>query len=226
MAAEQITLTVKHGKEVITLEVDPNITLLKLRQELHARTNIKPDQQKIMLKGTLKDDDKTLKELQIIDKSKLMLVGSKPDDVLKITEASESATKQPVEETKKEEENIFEQQQHKKIIEKGPPTDAIPAYGGKHEPLPTSGIPGLVNKSGVKIRLTFKTTTDELWIGSTQTTRKIPFASITDIQSHAIPSHPHYHAMVMKIGTSTYPIFWVPAQFLRAIQVAILGWQG
>jgi len=155
-----------------------------------------------------------------------MLVGSKTEDVLKMAEASETATNQPLEDTKKEDENIFEQQQHKKIIEKGPPSDAVAAYGGKHEPLPTSGIPALINKAGIKVRLTFKTAMDQLWIGSAQTTQKVPFSSITDIQTHAIPNHPHYHVMIMKLGNSSYPIYWVPAQYLRAIQVAILGWQG
>jgi len=207
------------------MDVDPNITLSTFRLELHARTNILPPQQIIMFKGTLKEDHKTLSELMIGDKAKIMLVGSKTDEVLKLAEAAETAAKLP-EEPKKEEENIFEQQAHKKIIDKGPPSDATPAYGGKHESLPPSGIPALINKMGTKIRLTFKTGMDQLWIGSAQTTQKIPFASISDIQTHPIPNHPNYHVMIMKLGNSTYPVYWVPSQYLRAIQVAILGWQG
>uniref|UniRef100_A0A6B2LI95 Ubiquitin-like domain-containing protein n=1 Tax=Arcella intermedia TaxID=1963864 RepID=A0A6B2LI95_9EUKA len=205
------------------IEVDSLATLHQFRVILEEKTGIPPQQQKLMFKGTMNQEDKTLKDLQIVNKSKIMLIGTKVEETKKI--APETAALQTNFEDKKEEENVLEQPASKKVIEKGPPANGITPYGGKHEPLPSTGIPGLVNKQGSKIRLTFKP--DQLWIGSPESTQKLPFGSVSDIQTLPIPNHPHYHVVVLKLGgNSQYPIFWVPEQYLRAISVAILGWQG
>eukprot|EP01125_Pyxidicula_operculata_P013007 TRINITY_DN4286_c0_g1_i1.p1 TRINITY_DN4286_c0_g1~~TRINITY_DN4286_c0_g1_i1.p1 ORF type:complete len:230 (+),score=49.40 TRINITY_DN4286_c0_g1_i1:47-736(+) len=227
----QLTLSIKHGKDSFEVQIESTATLNQLRQVLHEKTEVAPGLQKIMsTKGTLKDEDKTLQDLGITDKSKLMLVGSKISDVMKISAATEKAASAPPptdQEKDKQDESInFDELPHKKIVEAGPPADAMPAYGGLNEPLPQNGISGLVNKASVKFRLTFKTATDELWISTQQTTQKIPFASISDIKTFPIPKHENYLAAMLVMGTSKYHIYWIPAQYIRAMKIAVLGYQG
>lgn len=54
----------------------------------------------------------------------------------------------------------------------------------------------MLNKSGGKVRLTFKLEQDQLWIGTKERTDKIPMTSIKDVQSEPIHDHPEYHIMV------------------------------
>ena len=68
--------------------------------------------------------------------------------------------------------NIFELsffhyfQQHKKVLDKyGKPDDVIPGVKNLKEPLPPTPLSGM-NKSGGKVRLTFKLELDQLWIGT------------------------------------------------------------
>ncbi|CAH1794437.1 unnamed protein product, partial [Owenia fusiformis] len=54
-----------------------------------------------------------------------------------------------------------------KVIEKyEKPDDCIPGVKGKKEPLPHVPLSGMINKSGGKVRLTFKLENDQLWIGT------------------------------------------------------------
>ena len=91
MDDETFSLVVKYGKETINLDIPSSATLLKLQQELHAKTDIAPALQKIIFKGALKDDEKSLKDLGLKSGAKLMLVGSKIDEVMKVTTATEKA---------------------------------------------------------------------------------------------------------------------------------------
>ena len=46
------------------------------------------------------------------------------------------------------------------------------------EALPPCPISGMVNKTGGKVRLTFKLELDQVWIGTKERTQKIPLNSI------------------------------------------------
>ena len=62
---------------------------------------------------------------------------------------------------------VFPFQPHRTVLEKhGKPDDAIPAIKGVKEPLPSVPVSGMYNKSGGKVRLTFKLESDQLWIGT------------------------------------------------------------
>ena len=63
-------------------------------------------------------------------------------------------------------ENLSESKDHKKIIEKGKPDDVPQGFKYRKEPLPPTPISGVVNKYGAKVRLTFKTEADQLWIAT------------------------------------------------------------
>lgn len=54
----------------------------------------------------------------------------------------------------------------------------------------------MLNKSGGKVRLTFKLELDQLWIGSKERTEKIPMSTIKSIISEPIDGHEEYHIMV------------------------------
>lgn len=60
----------------------------------------------------------------------------------------------------------------------------------------------MLNKSGGKVRLTFKLEQDQLWIGTKERTDKIPMNSIKSVHSEAIHDHPEYHIMVCTIDYS------------------------
>lgn len=84
--------------------------------------------QKVMIKGLAKDD-RTLKELGVTKGAKIMVVGSKLDDVLAVSTPSQLdlseekaavLTKEP----------FCRQKMHRKVLDKGIPDDAMP--GIKH----------------------------------------------------------------------------------------------
>ena len=58
-------------------------------------------------------------------------------------------------------------QPHKTVLEKhGKPDDALPGVKGGKERLPHQPLSGMYNKSGGRVRLTFKLEQDQLWIGT------------------------------------------------------------
>lgn len=68
----------------------------------------------------------------------------------------------------------------------------------------------MLNKSGGKVRLTFKLEQDQLWIGTKERTDKIPMNSIKGVNSEAIHDHPEYHIVVnyFQIKFDINFVFW------------------
>lgn len=64
------------------------------------------------------------------------------------------------------------------------------------DPLPSHPLSGMLNKTGGKVRLTFKLELDQLWIGTKDRTEKISMNSIKTIVSEPIEGHEEYHIMV------------------------------
>lgn len=67
--------------------------------------------------------------------------------------------------------------------------------------MPEFPLAGMLNKSGGKVRLTFKLEQDQLWIGTKERTDKIPMNSIKGVHSEPIHDHPEYHIMVHILRT-------------------------
>jgi hypothetical protein len=232
MASATITVNVKHGKNSHDFNLSLDDSLARLRDEIYKKTEIAPSQQKLMYKGQLKneDDGKTLKELNFVNNTKLMLIGTKIQEVMQVTTAMEKAQNAPsVEEMKKAEEEkiVFDpnDKEHKKILDQGPPADAMAGILNRHDPIPPGGIKGVSDKvvSG-KLRLTLKSETDELWIQSATSTRQVPFATVSDIKDFPVPGKPEYSVVVLLLGkTSKYYFYWVPSQYVRAFKRTILG---
>ncbi|CAB0015250.1 unnamed protein product, partial [Nesidiocoris tenuis] len=110
--------------------------------------------QKVMYKGGLAKDEKSLKEIGVVTGAKLMLVGSKMDEVMTVLSSTSNL-----------------------------------------EPLPPCPLSGMLNKSGGKVRLTFKLELDQLWIGTKERTDKVAMASIKSIVSEPIEGKEQYHIM-------------------------------
>ncbi|NXG34556.1 UBFD1 protein, partial [Dromaius novaehollandiae] len=186
-----------------------------------------PAMQKVMFKGLL-PEEKTLREIKVTNGAKIMVVGSTINDVLAVNTPKEAAQQEvKAEENKKE--PLCRQKQHRKVLDKGKPDDVMPSVKGVQERLPTVPLSGMYNKSGGKVRLTFKLEQDQLWIGTKERTEKLPMGSIKNVVSEPIEGHEDYHMMAFQLGpteASYYWVYWVPTQYVDAIKDTVLGkWQ-
>ncbi|XP_018352744.1 PREDICTED: ubiquitin domain-containing protein UBFD1 isoform X2 [Trachymyrmex septentrionalis] len=223
-STENIDFTVIYNKQKISVNFALDCTVAELKTYLQKIISVPQAMQKVMFKGLAKDDQ-TLRNLGVTKGAKVMIVGSKLDDVLAVSiptkqdlidEAVSSVSKEP----------LSQQKIHRKVLDKGIPEDVMPGILDSKEPLPEFPLAGMLNKSGGKVRLTFKLEQDQLWIGTKERTDKIPMNSIKGVHSEPIHDHPEYHIMAIQLGTteaSRYWIYWVPAQYISAIKDAILG---
>ncbi|KAM6055048.1 ubiquitin domain-containing protein UBFD1 isoform 1-T1 [Chlamydotis macqueenii] len=226
------------GKELVELKVIWNknkydvkfcldSTGAELKQKIHSLTGLPPAMQKVMFKGLL-PEEKTLREIKVTNGAKIMVVGSTINDVLAVNTPKEAAQQEvKAEENKKE--PLCRQKQHRKVLDKGKPDDVMPSVKGVQEHLPTVPLSGMYNKSGGKVRLTFKLEQDQLWIGTKERTEKLPMGSIKNVVSEPIEGHEDYHMMAFQLGpteASYYWVYWVPTQYVDAIKDTVLGkWQ-
>ncbi|XP_063652928.1 ubiquitin domain-containing protein UBFD1 isoform X4 [Pan troglodytes] len=142
----------------------------ELKQKIHSITGLPPAMQKVMYKG-LVPEDKTLREIKVTSGAKIMVVGSTINDVLAVNTPKDAAQQDAkAEENKKE--PLCRQKQHRKVLDKGKPEDVMPSVKGAQERLPTVPLSGMYNKSGGKVRLTFKLEQDQLWIGTKDSWRE------------------------------------------------------
>ncbi|ELT92155.1 hypothetical protein CAPTEDRAFT_182879 [Capitella teleta] len=212
----------------ISFPLDDKVSELKV--EIEKMTGVPAAMQKVMYKG-LMPDGKTLREKSVTAGCKMMVVGSTVSDVMSVSapdpkqlkeeeKAAEAASKEP----------LSTQKPHKNVLDKhGKPDDILPGIKNKKEPLPQVPVSGMYNKSGGKVRLTFKMESDQLWIGTKERTDKISMGSIKAVVNEPISGHEEYHMLGIQLGpteASRYWVYWVPAQYVDAIKDAILGkWQ-
>ncbi|XP_028354182.1 ubiquitin domain-containing protein UBFD1 isoform X1 [Physeter macrocephalus] len=150
----------------------------ELKQKIHSITGLPPAMQKVMYKG-LVPEDKTLREIKVTSGAKIMVVGSTINDVLAVNTPKDAAQQDAkAEENKKE--PLCRQKQHRKVLDKGKPEDVMPSVKGAQERLPSVPLSGMYNKSGGKVRLTFKLEQDQLWIG----TKEAKDLAILDLHFH------------------------------------------
>jgi hypothetical protein len=154
--AEPLTFRVTHRKDVLRLSMPPTATVTELHLKLEELTGIQPSMQKVMFKGGLKDKTKTLQEVGIKNGVKMMLVGSKQDDVAKLKKAEAAVAKEPTPEAAAAAEKtpVCEEKEHKRVLDKGKPADAeagVACPPGSHAALPEN-LKGLLNGSGAKVR--------------------------------------------------------------------------
>ncbi|XP_034951841.1 ubiquitin domain-containing protein UBFD1-like [Chelonus insularis] len=221
---ENVDFKIVYNKKKIDITFPFDGTVAELKDYLQNIISVPKEMQKVMIKGLAKDHD-TLRSLGVTSGAKVMIVGSKLNDVLALSVPSKQEVQDEAQGASSKE-PLSQQKIHRKVLDKGIPEDAMPGILDTKDPLPDFPLSGMLNKSGGKVRLTFKLEQDQLWIGTKERTDKIPMNSIKGVISEAISEHPEYHVMGIQLGTteaSRYWIYWVPAQYIAAIKEAILG---
>ena len=214
---QMVDLKIIWNKIKYDLTIPIKSTGAQLKERIHSLTGLTSDMQKVMYKGLI-PEEKTLSEIKITNGAKIMVIGSTLNDVL--------AVNTPVKAEENKKEPLCRRKQHKKVLDKGKPEDIMPAVKGTKENLPTAPLSGMFNKSGGKVRLTFKLKQDELWIGSKDRTEKVAWASIDSVVAEPIEGHEEYYMMAFQTGrteASWYWVYWVPAQFVDAIKDTVMG---
>ncbi|KAL7979016.1 hypothetical protein Chor_015040 [Crotalus horridus] len=251
MEKELVELKIIWNKNKYDLKLPLDSTGAELKLKIHSLTGLPPAMQKVMFKGLL-PEEKTLREIKVISGAKIMVVGSTINDVLAVN-TPKDATQQEVKSEEAKKEPLCRQKQHRKVLDKGKPEDVMPSVKGVQERLPTVPLSGMYNKSGGKVRLTFKLEQDQLWIGTkdklggwegriwgnlehqlskrfvsfnVERTEKLPMGSIKNVVSEPIEGHEDYHMMAFQLGpteASYYWVYWVPTQYVDAIKDTVLG---
>jgi len=226
---DKVEFKVIFNKKKYDVAFAEKATIGELKSHLQPLIGIPPAMMKVMIKGLAKDE-MTLNKLGVVKGSKVMVIGSSLNDVLQVSSSPKEVSKAgSSSNSSKEEHGASKMKNHKKILDKGKPDDAMPARKSGKEPLPQQPLSGMLNKHGGKVRLTFKMDQGQVWIGTKERTEKVPLSSIKNVVSEPIDGHDDYHILALQLGpteASRYYIYWVPAQYIGAISDAILGkWQ-
>jgi len=222
---EEICVSLIFGKDKHSIKVFLDEDVSDFKQKVEELTGVPPSMQKLMCKGMLQDGQ-TLRNCKLLNGCKIMLVGSKPNDIfaVNVQPKPQDLKQEETQATKKE--PLCTQKQHLKILEKGIPDDAIPGIKNAKDALPDFPISGMLNKLGGKVRLTFKLEVDQVWIGTKERTEKVPMSQIKSVINEPIEGHEEYHILALQLGPteqSRYYFYWVPAQYVDAIKEAIMG---
>ncbi|KAL0224200.1 hypothetical protein P9112_003590 [Eukaryota sp. TZLM1-RC] len=70
------SISIKHGRELYTLEVNPDDLVSTLRAQIYSLTNVPPENQKLIGKGMIKDDSLPISALTLPPNKPLTLIGS------------------------------------------------------------------------------------------------------------------------------------------------------
>lgn len=230
MEVEPLSFRVTHRKDVLQLSMPPTATVADLHLKLEELTGIIPSMQKVMFKGGLKDKTKTLQDVGIKSGVKMMLVGTKGEDIAKLKKAAAAAAKEPTEEaaTAAAKTPMCQEREHKRVLDKGKPADAQPGIAcppGAHAALPDN-LKGLLNSSGGKVRLVFSPASGEVTFATAERTQKYPLGAFPEVTSDPILDHPGYRILGVKMGKtdkSFVYLYWVPEQYVNAITAALTG---
>ena len=150
--SENFEFKLIYNKEKRDLKFPANETVLSLKKHIETLTGVPSAMTKLVHKGIASKDDKTLKEWGIANGAKIMMVGSTLTDVLAIAAPlTKAGTSTLIEETNGKKESLSQQKMHKKIIDRGVPVDAIPAWRNGKATLPFEPLSGMLNKSGGKV---------------------------------------------------------------------------
>jgi Ubiquitin family len=228
---ETIEIKVQFGKQMKVVERSLDTTVADLKAEIEEHTSIPATHQKLLFKGQLKDAS-TLRETGLKNGSKLMVIGTKPEDT-KIANNTSTSTKTGAGavgdwDAIPKSTPWSKEARHEKILSKGVPEDAWPGLEGRQVSLrdDQTYIPGLYNSQGVKVRFTFKQELEQVWIGSPSHTQKVPYSSISKIEAQVIEGQEKYSILRVILGASTsnsYWLYFVPSQYVAAIKMRILG---
>jgi hypothetical protein len=225
--SEKVDFKVVFNKKKYDIVFGLDDTVGALKVHLADIISVPSTMMKIMIKGLAKDE-MTLRKVGVIKGSKVMVIGSTLNDVLEVAKKPtvQQLKAAEAEETAAAKESLSEQKVHKKVLDRGKPEDAMSGLKNTKESLPSVPLSGMLNKSGGKVRLTFKMELDQVWLGTKERTEKLPMNSIKAVVSEPIKDQEEYHILALQLGpteASRYFIYWVPAQYVDCIKEAILG---
>lgn len=109
-----VKFIVNFKKQNYSLEFGDEETIASLRLLITKTTGVEAGLQKLMFKGLIKDDSKTLKETGIVNGSKLMLVGSTLQEFISTT--TQVVSQKADEKVEQKSEPLSEQLVKKKIV--------------------------------------------------------------------------------------------------------------
>jgi hypothetical protein len=193
-------------------------TIAHLKTLISTTTTVAPELLKVLVKGA--KDELTLSSLGLTQGSKIIVIGTRLEEVLDQAKRPEVVVAATANESEKES-DWSTTPRHLKVLEKGPPDDVMAGISGVQEPLPPFPLFGMLSSRGAKVRLTFKLEVDELWIGTKERTEKIPMGTIRSVATQPIAGHEHYSILAVQIGpteASRVWIYWVPSQYVNAIK--------
>lgn len=226
-----IVFHVVHNRTKHQLSLHPNSTIKDVKQTLEPLTNVPVNMQKLIFRGIL-SDNACLKDLKLPQRdAKLMLIGTTPSDAeqLRLSEATNSTRGDNLLDNVAIDSSIdwCEQAEHKRILERyGKPDNAMIGILNSEEILaPDECLTGLYDKRGQSLRLRVKPDTSELWLATKDVTHKFPLATIHEVASQPIKSHPEYHIMAFQLGPtskSRYFVYWLPSQYVESIKTMVL----
>ncbi|GFR47911.1 hypothetical protein Agub_g9711 [Astrephomene gubernaculifera] len=228
---EEVAFKIQFGKNNSDVKRPYDSTVGELKGEIEKQLGIPSKLQKLMCKGSaLKDDGATLRQAGLKEGAKLLLIGSNPSAVDAAKAAAAGASAGGEWDAPKNEEPIHKQTQHAKVLAKGVPDGALPGIAERQVPLEDkmTAIPGLLNSQGSKLRLTFKEELQQLWLGSETATQKVPYGTVSKIESWPLPDHPGYSLLALHLGTggvSKYWIYFFPSQYVAGLKIRVLGVQ-
>jgi hypothetical protein len=225
--AEKIQIKVQCGKQMKVVDRLLDSTIAELKAEIAKETEIPVANQKLIFKTQLKDES-TLRETGLKNGSKLMVIGTKPEDTKIANTTTSTATKAADWDAIPKTEPWSKQAKHEAILSKGVPEDAWPGIEGRQISLrdDQTYIPGLFNSRAVKVRFTFKDELEQVWIGSPSHTQKVPYSTVSKIEAQSIEGNGKYSILRIQLGASasnSYWLYFVPSQYVAAIKMRILG---
>lgn len=194
---------------------------------------------RLMLRGAiLKDESRPLGAAGVRAAAKLLLVGSAASEIAGVNDrrgvapvadapapVARGAARGVLPVTLGK--GVQDQPVHRRIIDAGPPADALPGVRGARDVLPAQPLTGILNGRREATRLTFKPFAQELWISTHAQTEKVPFFTVRNVMWEPIRGHEEYAVVAFQLGAldserSRYYVYWVPVQYAQAIRNTIL----
>lgn len=220
---DPVTLHVIFNKQQYDIELPLSARMSRLKKAIMEKTGIEPSMQKLCYKGaTQVDEKKSLRDSGLSANSKILLVGSTARDLDAVLppKPEKSSQTNPL----RKRQPFCKLARHKAIIDDGVPDDAYPGIANVHENLPNGPITGMLNSQKQKVRLTLRLEEDQFWISTKDTTEKYSMSKVLTVVSQPIEGHEEYHIMCIVTGmfSDVVWLYWVPAQFVRAIKKTML----
>lgn len=215
-------ITCTHRGKSVCYELEGQDTVVDLKIRLEKEFNIPFDNQKLVYRGILKEG--TLLENNIQSGSKIMVLGVRNEEIIKLNLDSAAAALRDFSDTTSVDEKLQDMPKHKRIIDMGPPEGAIQ---GTSEVLPlpvSSELTHLRDQFGNKARVAFLS--GYMRINTNTGTNTFPLSHVLDSKFEEIidKSGNGTGYSIMHLSTKgehcskNLFIYFVPDQYTRALK--------